>query len=73
MSDWQPIYTAPEDGTEIIGWNYDCVEIIHWEADPNETWGDRPCWNDRDSEPFYATHWLAIPATPDLPEPPEAP
>ena len=33
---WQPIETAPKDGTEIIGWGEDCgVILIRWDAPVN--------------------------------------
>lgn len=78
MSGWQPIDTAPKDGSEIIGHDGDYVQIIHWETDPDELWNGRPHWCDRDAEPFYAMHWLAIseppcynPPTPSAPNPDE--
>lgn len=59
MSDWQPIQTAPKDGTPIIG---------HWEG------YKRPCvmwwnfadkafesWADRNEEP---SHWMPLPKFP---------
>lgn len=61
---WQPIETAPKDGTEVIGWNGDSVDIIHWEVNP--AWIDEPCWEDRDCEMPRPSHWLPIPPAPEL-------
>jgi len=36
MMQWQPIDTAPRDGTEILGYRYDCgVILIRWDAPEN--------------------------------------
>lgn len=31
MTQWQPIETAPRDGTEIVGWNGSYVTVYIWD------------------------------------------
>ena len=65
MSKWQPIETAPKDGTRFLAYEprheyryYEC-----WWEDDFRDWSG---WQDDfDSEP-KPTHWMP------LPEPPEA-
>lgn len=74
MTDWQPIETAPKDGTEILAF-FDCrevqdgglVDIIYWD----EVGGPREqgCWHlgcesDCSRAPGYYTHWMPLPAAP---------
>ncbi len=61
MAEWQPIATAPKDGSEILvckAGNDDVLEFIAWN-------GILLAWLDRNAEPYHgATHWLPIPPTP---------
>lgn len=59
MSNWQPIETAPKDGTEILAGDYDAMEIVNWD----EVEG---IWKDRNGDYFWPAYWQP------LPEPPEA-
>jgi len=73
MSDWQPIETAPRDGTDVLLW------IVH----PNAEWSDDPVgdgyvchavarwinhngggwtWHGMCGTP---THWRSLPSPPD--------
>jgi len=58
MSDWQPIETAPKDGTEIIVGESGTadVELCRWYD------GE---WVDRTYDPFAdVTHWMPLPKPP---------
>ena len=69
-SDWQPIETAPRDGSQVVVWNPDNPYgewplMAQWHA-PSQTWsihieGQR-IWL---GLPLDPTHWIP------LPEPPE--
>ena len=56
---WQPIDTAPLDGTEILATDYDCIDIIH-------SVGHH--WENREGKFFYPCLWQLLPNVPDLPE-----
>ena len=41
--EWQPIETAPKDGTEILVWRSDCgILLARWDA-PENFLSDREC------------------------------
>ncbi len=75
--EWQPIETAPKDGTKIdvLLWGWGRLSDIAWEElegfgppYPEETWCDgfgNPCWTPMEG-PKSITHWRPINA-------PEAP
>ena len=40
---WQPIETAPRDGTEILAWRRDCrIMLVRWDA-PENLLSDSEC------------------------------
>lgn len=67
MSEWQPIETAPKDGTAFLAYeggkshpHYECW----WQ---HNDWTDEQYWQDEaDSEP-EPTHWMSLPAPPATP------
>lgn len=71
MAEWQPIETAPKDGTKIWAWLYDTgIVMMHWmSAEENcaEDGGDNPgdyisCWVlSRDPRDDYApSYWCPL-------------
>jgi hypothetical protein len=65
MSEWQPIETAPTDGTRILGAGEGWVETLYW---TNSPWVSGGGWvNDvcrSDTIEYCPTHWMPIPASP---------
>jgi hypothetical protein len=70
MTDWQPIETAPKDGTNILLWcplpgsGYAIVGICHTTTRAN---GDKvPVWLDAyEGEDIYQpSHWMPLPEPP---------
>lgn len=73
MSDWQPIKTAPKDGTRIvILCDWDDVAVVGYFGKPRHGTGLphwRVWWDDADfDEAFEATHWLPLPTPPEQEE-----
>ena len=66
---WQPIETAPRDGTEVLAWcDFDslrCAIVISYEPNdenPKWPWWDWDCRGIHESVP---THWMPLPAPPE--------
>lgn len=77
MGNWQPIDTAPKDGTEILvfvppaKWSGGYVRSVMWVED-----SDHSCWCVEDNKlgPFALrggspTHWMQLPEPPAIEEP----
>lgn len=72
---WQPIETAPKDGTEILACDVSGdlgayhVEVVFWAV----SWGDDSDtvgWGICDGQtrpPSCFTHWMPLPEPPDAP------
>ncbi|HEU4635425.1 MAG TPA: DUF551 domain-containing protein [Edaphobacter sp.] len=83
MSDWQPIETAPKDGTRVLVCygSKPRVIVAYWQSEPS-LWEreDVPCWAVFEPEdPFYSvylldeyepTHWQPLPKPPLSPSAP---
>lgn len=71
MSDWQPISTAPKDGSEIIVSSIDGGVFAGFWSDVPNYWGDFGWFEESDRaaceatrKPFKPTHWQPLPAGP---------
>lgn len=76
MSEWQPIETAPKDGTRVLVFSPDAREpqiFVAWlgsfilpgtKGEEDEGWID--AWSD-DLVDAWPTHWQPLPAPPEQP------
>lgn len=62
MSEWQPIETAPKDGTIILLW-YKAIghEMAFWNG---KSWDDGDFYDNLGSDADF-THWMPLPKAPD--------
>jgi hypothetical protein len=56
---WQPIETAPKDGTEFLGWSGRHVWIVRWLAGFQS-------WLLSDGGRSELTHWMPLPDPPEV-------
>ena len=77
---WQPIETAPRDGTEfqaripghgqdnVIAWddNFECWAFTR-DQEPPDCWTDGYCWESNEDlqSSVKPTHWMPLPPTPE--------
>lgn len=69
---WQPIATAPKDGTEILVWSEDGVQLVSWQGktlakNGKEGWCESGSW--QDAQGGYTTvdnpsAWMPLPTGP---------
>jgi hypothetical protein len=57
---WQPISTAPKDGTEILTSNYDSIELTSWNLKLD--------WINRDCQTVFPAWWHLLPVQPEPPQ-----
>ena len=78
MTEWQPIETAPKDGTPIVIWtsyrtgcNEPRVVIFHNEySNMGQPASERLTWQDCGGLMYgiHASHWMPLPAPPQEPQ-----
>lgn len=61
---WQPIETAPRDGTRILGGYASTFgdiqsEIVHWFK---HSYKQEAFYTDAKTTPYWVTHWMPLPA-----------
>lgn len=68
LGEWQPIETAPRDGTAILTFPH--YRVSHW-AEADETMSEDGCFVGRWDDGFEAywclakvTHWMPLPSPP---------
>lgn len=69
MSEWQPIETAPLDGTFVLVWAPDQKDKIPFLAQylprfPGDVDGSWYGWGENMSLDVGLTHWMPLPAAP---------
>ena len=58
--DWQPIETAPRDGTEVLTWDGLSHQVLHWFDGGHES-----LWINEEGTPCEdPTHWRPLPKGP---------
>lgn len=67
--DWQPIETAPKDGTPILAYSAQYpsknrkISVTWWRG----PWDNKGYvgWGEFNDQHFPATHWMPLPAAPE--------
>jgi hypothetical protein len=68
---WQPIESAPKDGTAILGAAKDrevwAQTTVRWENDGDGYWGLVEIGANAEDSEWWPTHWLPLPEPPAKP------
>jgi len=57
---WQPIETAPKDGTSVLVYDEGIIVISHWIGESDDMLG----WWDNGIMDPSPTHWMPLPEPP---------
>jgi hypothetical protein len=71
MSNWQPIETAPKDGTDILIWNGSWMVTVRWAPPYQYGYWDLVECGTHASDGFLTydpTHWMPLPSKPQKEE-----
>jgi hypothetical protein len=64
---WEPIETAPKDGTQILVYCGDVWAVVYWWDGYGGVWrvaADVNGWNESDELSSTPTHWMSLPEPP---------
>lgn len=63
--EWQPIETAPKDGSEIlIARAGDCVDLAYWVGEMDKAWPWAVNGGQTAMAADWPTHWMLLPDPP---------
>ena len=62
MKDWQPIDTAPKDGTWILAWGEGTYDVVQWVPDEHSPRGGY--FSPEDSGSVDPQYWMPLPPAP---------
>ena len=63
VPEWQPIETAPKDGSAILAWAEGTTTTVYWD-EGLESWELCQCGAFADSGEFWPQYWMPVPAAP---------
>ena len=66
MTKWQPIETAPKDGTHILGYADGEMTVVYWFSE--ECWQITVSGLHADDGEWWPTHWMLLPEAPKTEE-----
>ena len=69
MTEWQPMETAPKDGTRILAWclgAYDgpAATAVSWHSTYKVWWQDPNEATEYDPDDMAPSHWMPLPEPP---------
>lgn len=70
MADWQPIATAPRDGTPVLAWEDGVAYVTEWQESFRDGFGDthtgwvEPDVGELGPYPCHPSHWMPLPDPP---------
>ena len=63
VPEWQPVSTAPKDGSAILAWAEGTTTTVYWD-EGLESWELCQCGAFADSGEFWPQYWMPLPAAP---------
>jgi hypothetical protein len=64
LGGWQPIETAPRDGTPILGVSGSTMTTVEWDGDIGGYWSLIVCGSYAEDGEWWPTHWMPLPNPP---------